>query len=135
MNHIFSKIDNKTAICSYISKDQASDLRSDLCSEDKYIQISLKKMKDKAKVKAHKHNKIDRLTTTTQEAWIVIEGKLKAEVYDLDDSVIQEIILSAGDCIAFFSGGHSLEAIEEGTIFYEFKNGPYYGVENDKQFI
>ena len=87
------------------------------------------------KVKAHKHNVQIRKTSLTQEAWVVLKGKIKAKFYDLDDKLIFETILKDGDCISIFRGGHSLEVLEDKTIFYEFKNGPYNGVAKDKVFI
>ena len=34
-----------------------------------------------------------------------------------------------------FSAGHGFEVIEDNTILYEVKNGPYYGQIKDKTFI
>ena len=43
--------------------------------------------------------------------------------------------MSSGDCIVSMSAGHSFEVLEDDTLLYEFKNGPYYGTEKDKEFI
>ena len=76
-----------------------------------------------------------RSTIGTQEAWVVISGKLLAEIYDIDDSVLKNIIIEEGGAIILYRGGHALEVLEDNTIFYEFKNGPYGGIENDKKQI
>ena len=34
-----------------------------------------------------------------------------------------------------FEGGHNYEALENNTVVYEYKTGPYTGIENDKVFI
>ena len=34
-----------------------------------------------------------------------------------------------------FQGGHTYEILEDDTIVYEYKTGPYKGQENDKVFI
>ena len=34
-----------------------------------------------------------------------------------------------------FQGGHTYEILEEDTIVYEYKTGPYKGQANDKEFI
>ena len=43
--------------------------------------------------------------------------------------------MGAGDCVVVFKAGHEFTVLEDNTIIYEFKNGPYYGVEADKTFI
>ena len=71
----------------------------------------------------------------TQEVWVVLKGKLRSSLYDFDDKLLKEIILKAGDCIAFFRGGHELKVLEDNTYFYEIKNGPYNGISQDKEKI
>ena len=34
-----------------------------------------------------------------------------------------------------FEGGHNYEILEENTLVYEFKTGPYEGIDKDKVFI
>jgi hypothetical protein len=34
-----------------------------------------------------------------------------------------------------FRGGHNYEIQENGTIVYEYKTGPYKGIEADKTFL
>ena len=53
----------------------------------------------------------------------------------MDNSLIVETVLSAGDCVVVFKAGHAFEVLEDDTILYEFKTGPYYGVEKDKEII
>jgi len=122
-------------IASYISNEKISDYRDDLSPDHEFLQVSARNLKLGIKIKPHKHNIQTRETDLTQEAWVILSGKLRANIYDLDDSFLTELILGSGDCIVLFRGGHSLEVIEDNTKFYEFKNGPYNGVEADKQSI
>lgn len=62
-------------------------------------------------------------------------GKVKATIYDLDKAFLKEVIINDGGCLVLYHGGHSLTCLEENTIFYEIKTGPYYGYENDKEDI
>ena len=64
-----------------------------------------------------------------------LSGKVRATFYDLDDSLILSTELSAGDCAIVFKAGHGFEVLEDDTTIYEFKTGPYFGVEADKTFI
>ncbi len=86
-------------------------------------------------VPPHKHLPQKRTTEYTQEALVLIQGKAKVEFYDLNDEKISETILGEGDCFVGLRGGHSLEVLEDNTLIYEFKNGPYNGKEKDKKFI
>ncbi|MFH1947494.1 MAG: hypothetical protein ABIJ23_05070 [Candidatus Magasanikbacteria bacterium] len=135
MIKIFSKLEPLTLIASYISNEKISDYRNELSPASEFIQVSARNLRSDIKIKSHKHNFQDRTTNLTQEAWVIFSGKLKATLYDLDDSFLEEVILEPGDCIVLFRGGHGLEVLEDNTKFYEFKNGPYYGIETDKQSI
>jgi|10_taG_2_1085330.scaffolds.fasta_scaffold42853_2 cupin fold WbuC family metalloprotein len=115
--------------------DEISNDRIDLCPESEYLQVCTKRMESGTTFKPHKHNPLERTTTKTQEGWIILEGKVKASFWDIDDKKIHETVLEKGDCAVVFHAGHSFEVLERGTILYEFKTGPYYGQEKDKTFI
>ena len=133
MNSLISKV-NGSILCSWINKDEVKKYRSDISNETEIIQVSARLLKKDTHVKAHKHFPIKKETIGTQEAWIVIDGKISAKVYDIDDSLLEEIQINSGGLIAFYRGGHELLVLDE-TIFYEIKTGPYYGYENDKEQI
>tara|TARA_R100000234_G_C4918348_1_gene143013 strand:+ start:245 stop:661 length:417 start_codon:yes stop_codon:yes gene_type:complete len=135
MKKIYSKVNPNKLILSLMRYDEISKHRTDLCPDEEYLQISGRKLEKGVKVDAHKHTPINRTTDITQEAWVVFEGRIKGTFYDLDDSMLYETEVRKGDVIVLFRGGHSLEALDEYTIFYEFKTGPYFGVEADKEMI
>ncbi|MAF37247.1 hypothetical protein CL622_09105 [archaeon] len=132
---IYSKIEPDKLILSLLRRKDISEYRTDIGPDEEYLQVSGRFLKKNTKVKAHKHIPTDRKTDITQEAWLVLEGAIKSVFYDLDDSILYETNISAGDCVVLFRGGHSLEVLEEDTVFYEFKTGPYYGVDADKKAI
>ena len=132
MEKIYSKISPDILLHIINRKEDIIKERNDLAPQKEYLQVACFEM-DKGKTfKPHKHIKQERLIEITQESWVVIEGAVKATLYDLDDSIIKEIILKPGDCSITFYGGHNYEAIEDRTIIYEYKTGPYQGVEKDK---
>jgi len=135
MEKIYSKINKNKLILSVMRYDEISEYRTDLSPDDEYLQISGRKLEKGLKVKAHKHLPIERKTDITQEAWVVFEGCIKGTFYDLDDSILYETEIRKGDVIVLFRGGHSLEVLDKDTIFYEFKTGPYYGLNSDKEYI
>jgi cupin fold WbuC family metalloprotein len=132
MKNIYSKSNKEYLLASIINKSTITDYRQDLSPEDEFIQVSARKFDKLITVAPHKHLKIDRRSDITQETWIIIEGKVKAEIFDINDKLQNKEILSSGDCIVLFRGGHSLKVLEKNTIMYEIKNGPYFGKINDK---
>jgi len=135
MNKIYSKAMDGVLLHIINKLKDISETRVDICSDEQYLQVACFKMNEGKTFKAHKHIENIRETTITQESWIVIKGKVKAILYDLDDSIVHEEVLEAGDCSITFLGGHNYECLEDNTIVYEYKTGPYFGQEKDKVFI
>ena len=55
--------------------------------------------------------------------------------YDLDDNVLIKETLEPGEASFTLEGGHNYLVLEENTIVYEYKTGPYEGQALDKVFI
>ena len=134
MRSTYSKLDG-SLICNHIFKEDISEYRTDLSPEKEIFQGCARKLNNDIFVLPHRHFPIERSTIGTQESWIIIEGKVLATIYDIDNCLLSEIELPSGSCIIFFNGGHSLRVLENNTLFYEFKNGPYYGHDTDKYNI
>ena len=66
---------------------------------------------------------------------MVIKGSVKCHLYDLDDELIEEVVINQGDCSMTFEGGHTYTILEEDTVVYEYKTGPYQGQKMDKVFL
>ena len=69
-----------------------------------------------------------------QESWVVIKGSGKVFFYDTDMALLETHTLSAGDSSFTLEGGHTYEILEEDTLVYEYKTGPYEGQAKDKVF-
>lgn len=126
---------NNAILYSVNRKEKITEKRNDLCPETEYLQVSCKMLSRGESFKPHKHLPLERKTLTTHETWIIIEGRVKAKLYDIDNLIYREEILDPGDCLVVFNAGHSMEVLEPNTILYEVKNGPYYGQKLDKVFI
>ena len=135
MEKYYSKKQEDRLIFSLLRFEQISERRTDLSPDSEFMQVCGRKMSSGTYVPAHRHIETNRNTNLTQEAWVLLRGSVRAKFYDIDDTFLCERFLSAGDVITLYRGGHSLEVIEDDTIFYEFKNGPYYGTEKDKEKI
>ena len=53
-------------------------------------------------------------------------------MYYKNQEPVAEQLLRSGDILIFLAGGHDFTIIEEDTVVYEVKNGPYLGAEKDK---
>ena len=116
-------------------RENISENRQDLSPGEEYLQCATKQLTKGTTFAPHRHNELIRETNITQEAWVFLQGKVAARFWDIDDTLIYETELGAGDAAIVFRGGHSFEVLEDETILYEFKTGPYYGVEKDKSYI
>lgn len=84
-------------------------------------------------VKPHLHKFRPRSSDYTQECVIVIKGKMEFSFYDQGKVFLDKVILNSGDLIVGFQGYHGMEVLEDGTIYFEIKNGPFTGL--DKEFM
>lgn len=134
MEKIYSKVDPKVLL-HLINRLDEIDGRTDIAPEEEFLQLATLKMSKNQTFKPHKHINLVKETNIAQESWVVIKGSVKCIFYDLDDTIIAEPVLYPGDCSMTFRGGHNYLVMEEDTIVYEYKTGPYLGQEFDKKFI
>ena len=132
MIKIYSKIDPNLLLCQINRLEDIPKGKQQLSDDKEFLQIGTYALKPGEHIPAHKHVWKEGGKTITQESWIVIRGSVKGVFYDIDDAVIGEDVLYSGDCFVAYHGGHSLTNLEENTVFYEIKTGPYLGKENDK---
>ncbi len=115
-------------------KDIRSE-RKDLSPENESLQVACYLAPKGKKLTPHKHIEQIRTPGTAQESWLILNGKIKITLYDFDEGIIQETILNQGDCLITFRGGHDYFVLEEDTLIYEHKTGPYLGEGRDKVAI
>ena len=134
MIKIYSKIEPDTLL-HLVSRLDEINGRTNIAPDDEFLQVASIKMKKGTTFEAHKHIILEKTTNIAQESWLVFKGSVKCIFYDLNDEIIEEVILRAGDLSMTFRGGHNYVILEEDTVVYEYKTGPYLGIENDKEFI
>ena len=130
--YYYSKINDKKIIFSLFKFNNFKKNRIDFTPETEYLQASCSLLNKNKKIQSHKHKSNKRTINITQEAWLIFRGSIKAKFFDIDDSHFEEIVLTSGDCVVLFNGGHSFNTLDEDTILYEFKNGPYFGAIKDR---
>lgn len=135
MELIYSKV-NPSQLLHIIHRDKDIDTgRKNVISANEPLQLSSMLLQKGTTFKPHKHIKYKKTVNIAQESWVVIKGKVKCIFYDIDNKIIAEPILEAGDCSITLYGGHNYEILEDNTKVLEYKTGPYLGQELDKKFI
>lgn len=81
----------------------------------------------------HIHREVPRTATLTQEAVVVISGRVRADVFDEQRRLAAQVVVKPGECMVLLRGGHGYEILEDDTQVFEIKNGPFLGVEADKE--
>ena len=135
MEKIYSKIEpNK--LLHIINRFSDINKRTNIVPSEHFLQCASLQLKNGDTFKAHKHVwKNGKEKVIAQESWIVVRGKVKCIFYDIDDTILATPILNQGDASFTLCGGHTYEILEDDTIVYEYKTGPYKGQENDKEFL
>jgi cupin fold WbuC family metalloprotein len=132
----YSKIDPNKLLHMVVRKEEITSGRQDIVSEENFIQCSILNMEKDKTFKPHKHIWKERTRNViAQESWIIIQGSVKCIFYDTDDTILAEPILYPGDASFTLEGGHNYLILENDTLVYEYKTGPYEGQALDKTFI
>ena len=136
MEKIYSKQAPEVLLHMVVRKEEIIPGRKDIVSEEHFIQCSILNMEKGKTFRPHRHIwKARTKNVIAQESWIVIQGRVKCIFYDLDDTIIAEPILEPGDASFTLQGGHNYLILEDNTLVYEYKTGPYEGQALDKTFI
>lgn len=135
MIKFYSKVDNR--LLHIVHKLDDFQGRQEVIPEDNFLQCATLKMEKGKTFPPHKHITKDRHYSKqiAQESWIIVKGSVKCTFYDIDDTIIAEPILNVGDASFTLYGGHTYEILEDDTLVYEYKTGPYEGQKLDKEFI
>lgn len=81
----------------------------------------------------HLHNKFDRTANRTYEAVYMVKGSMDVEIFDLDKNPVDKFNIHTGEILILMECGHGYTITEEDTTVLEIKNGPFAGVEKDKE--
>jgi len=136
MEKIYSKVDPKLLL-HIINRKSEIQGRTNVVDDKEFIQCATIRMEKGTTFKPHKHIKKERYYNNqiAQESWVIIQGRVRCIFYDIDDEIISTPILGEGDASFTLYGGHTYEILEDNTIVYEYKTGPYEGQKLDKIFI
>lgn len=136
MEKIYSRIRQDILLHIIVKKKDFTTGRQDIIEPHNFLQCSMLNL-DKGKTfSPHEHiwkNGPEKIIA--QESWCCIQGSVKCILYDLDGTIVAERIIEAGDASFTLQGGHNYEVLEDNSLIWEYKTGPYLGQELDKVFI
>lgn len=136
MEHVYSKVQPSKLLHMVARKSDFQPGRRELVDEDQFIQCGMLRMDKGTTFRPHYHLWRERTRNIiAQESWMVIQGSVRAIFYDLDETIVGEFVLNAGDASFTLEGGHNYLILEDDTLVYEYKTGPYEGQKVDKAFI
>lgn len=134
---IYSKIQPTKILHIINRKRDTQPGRTDLVDTEQFLQCAVMRHPKGVTFRPHHHFEQVRRNDNwiAQESWCVISGLVGITLYDIDNSVIHTDVLEPGDISITLAGGHTYTFMADESLVYEYKTGPYYGVENDKKFI
>jgi cupin fold WbuC family metalloprotein len=136
MEKIYSKLNPNKLLHIIVRKEDIKHGRVDIVPEEHFIQCSMLNLEKNKTFRPHKHIWKERTRNViAQESWVVIQGSVQCFFYDIDDTIIETPILYTGDASYTLEGGHNYLILEDDTLVYEYKTGPYEGQELDKTFL
>ncbi len=104
-----------------------------LTEPDDAIQVGTWFYQAETNLADHSHRTLPRATKTTQEGVFVVDGAMEARIYDNNRDHVETLVLEKGDLLILIDGGHGYRILANETRVLEFKNGPYFSRETDKE--
>jgi cupin fold WbuC family metalloprotein len=136
MYKIYSKIDPSKHLHT-VFRYYEIDGRNEVADEHQFLQLATLRMAKGQTFRPHQH--IWKPSPTeqiiAQESWVVIKGSVECSFFDTDGALLEKQVIRQGDCSMTFEGGHTYLILEDDTVVYEYKTGPYQGQVMDKVFL
>ena len=136
MHKIYSQIDPVKHLHT-VFRFYEIDGRNEIADEHQFLQLATLRMEKGKTFRPHQHiwkpTPVEKIIA--QESWVVIKGSVECSFYDTDGTLLETVVIRQGDCSMTFEGGHTYLILEDDTVVYEYKTGPYQGQAMDKVFL
>lgn len=97
------------------------------------LQIGLFRYGAGQRIQNHVHHVFPRTAEKTCEMLLVLRGRIRADIFTGRKELVESVEVGENELILLLDGGHGFEVLEPDTVIFEAKNGPYFGVERDKE--
>ena len=126
-------IKNGTILARHIVPEDIKNGLNFFSKEDEFIQVGAWGHYEKDKIlNRHIHNEFGRESSRTYETLYIISGAIDAEIYDMNQELVDTIRVNQGEILILLESGHGYKTLEDNTTVLEVKNGPYFGAEKDR---
>lgn len=116
-----------------LRKDFNREGCSFLTPADQPLQLGIHIRERRTEIKPHVHRSFSNLENLpSHEVFFVLEGRVQVDIFKGRTKVCYRV-LERGD-VALLMSGHSVKFLEKSKMI-ELKQGPYRGVENEKEFL
>lgn len=136
MYKIYSKV-NPAKLLHLVHRQEEIVNRTNVSDDEQFLQLATLRMDKGTTFRPHqhiwKHTPVQEVIA--QESWVVIKGSVEVSFYDTDGVLLEKQVIRQGDCSMTFEGGHTYLILEDDTVVYEYKTGPYQGQALDKVFL
>ncbi len=123
---------NNTVLARHILEADVKSGLNFFSNDEEFIQVGVWEYNTGKELNKHIHNKFEREINRTYEVLYIIEGSIRAFIYDIDENFVEELVVNKGEILILLESGHGYEIMSESTRVLEVKNGPYYGPEKDR---
>ena len=124
---------NEKVIARLIEPDDWKDGLSFFSNDAEFIQVGTWSYSKGKQIQNHVHNEFPRTAYLTCEAIYMVSGIMKVDLYTMDKMFVESFEAKQGDIVVLLEAGHGFEILEDNTKVLEIKNGPFMGVDIDKE--
>lgn len=122
-----------TILAKHIRPQDWSEGLSFFSADEDFIQVGAWSYDAGKELQKHIHNEVQRTVMRTCECLYIVQGAIRADIYDLQENFVESFTASAGDVVILLDSGHGYSVLEDGTRVLEVKNGPYPGADADRR--
>ena len=120
-------------VCRLFSMNELEKGLTFFSDDSEFLQVGTWNYDNGVSLQRHIHNILPRTINRTNELIVVMNGRLKLDLYSLKKEFISSFELTTNDVAILMDCGHGYEILEENTKVLEVKNGPYFGPELDRE--
>jgi len=137
MIKVYSKTDPTLLLHIIVRPNDFNKTFVEITEPDSFLQSLGIRLDEGESRRAHRHLMMNDDTggRMQQEAWVVLNGVIRCDLYDIDGSHLSSHVIQEKSALITLYGAHGLEVLEDNTMILEFKLGKYKGNINDKVYI
>lgn len=123
----------KRTICRIFSMNKIDKSLAFYSDNSEFLQVGTWNYDNGVTLQRHIHNILPRQINRTNELIVVMNGRIRLDLYSIEKEFIRSFELKSYDVAILMECGHGYEILEDNTKVLEVKNGPYFGPDLDRE--